>query len=773
MKRIFAVVAAACLLIMGVCTGCGPQTSSSGSSDSPEQKTESPDAVVVDYGKKVSTASPYVFGFNNNGDGQTYKKVQAEFDKIGITWIRKSIWFEQMLPLSVVPSIKAWKNNENDCKNPDNWASNHFNSLSAAKKSGDKIMLIICYTPPFLSYNGEWNGVPKDWDVFEEMIRITIKEYKEFADIYEIWNEYSAEYLDITGSPYQDKHAAYQDIYLHAAKAIREVVPDALIGGAATAMGGNISEMTHLLENPAFTPESNLLNFVSYHEYANGDMTFVADSYRKLLTEKGFPKDMPIILDEWNAGRRAGTYHEREGIAFIGRTLISFMRANIWGAFYNSSAAKAPAGGFTEDHGIYEITEDNQVKFLPLINAFKVPGARLGLSKGDYDLMETSIGNTTDCLGIVNSEGQQTVFMANTTKNDLTTEVILKNIDYDGEPVVKAYTASSTDEANEGKTLTCTYGDKEIRTSVTLPAYGVVGIVVNDTYVYTPEVETKPTVPTVPTIVNPGFEEGYDGWSNSGTAVRNNAYAGSQCTAVGPTFSTEQVIFGLKPNSTYRLSAYVKNAKGGKGSLGVKEGGKPEVSTPCNGEKYQKVSVDFSTGPENKSAKIYIYNYSDKGMVYADDFTIETISENNPVNTDIGKDDKALIKNGGFEKGNADIYSGGVTAVKDNPYKGAYCGKLAAGQAASQTLSLKPNTEYEFTAYVKTDLDSDGGNKVSLVVKKYHDGEDLYHPVEFSREYKKASVTFKTGSAADGVEIMIWNATSGTAFVDDILLVEK
>lgn len=756
MKRVLLLLLSL-LLAAGSLTACGAK--------------EPEGTVAADYGNVTGTGTPYVFGMCNNGDSQTVKHVQKEFDRIGITWVRKSFWFDRMLPLEVVPSIEAWQNNTDDCRNPDYWLSNHLDTLLHAKKSGDKVMMIICYTPPFLSYNGKESGVPKDWDIFKEIIRITVEKYKDYIDLYEIWNEYSEDlYLDITGSPYTDKHAAYQDIYLHSVEAIRQVVPDAVVGGCATAMGGQTREVESLLNNPQFTPESNLLNFVSFHEYTDNDITFSVERYRSLLEQKGFG-DIPIFIDEWNSGKRGELYLTKFGISFIGKTLASFIRKNVGGAFY--SAGTVSGGGYNDDFGIFDyFPEENRAYFKPLVNAFQVAGARLGLSQGDFQVVETAKGNTTDSIGAINSEGKYVLFLVNDTNEAISTPVVLKNLSYQGKPVVKAYTASNLDSGEQGAELVCEYRSKKITTTVEIPAYGVVGVVVDDDYEYVREEEPQTIIPTEPTILNPGFEDGYDSWINSGSAVMSNAHSGKQSAMITAGKSAEQVILGLQPNATYRLSAYVKAVKGGIASLGAKESGLKEYNSIYDGSEYKQISVEFSTGPEHKSAKIYIYNYAEKGAVYADDFTIETVSENNPVITDIGENDTALIKNGGFELGNAEIYEGGVKAAKDGAHTGSYCGELQAGKAASQKVKLKPNTKYIFSAAVKTDLKEDGANKISLVVKNYNNGPDIYVPAPFSQSYTVTTTEFVTGSAAAEVELSVWNPTGATAYVDDITLNE-
>ena len=577
-------------------------------------------AVVVDYSQKIGIATPYVFGMVKNDDNETSKLIQIELDNIGITWIRKSFWFELMLPESIVPDIQYWEHNVNDCKNVIYWQSNHLDALLDAKKSNCKVMMIVCYTPPFLAYNGNWNGVPKDWDIYEEIVRIAVEKYKNYIDFYEIWNEYSYEYLDITGSPYANDQEAYQDIYIHSAKAIREIVPDAIIGGPATAMGGNTDELESLLDNPAFSPESNLLNFVSFHEYTNGDITKDVEKYRKILDSKGY-RDIPIYINEWGSSMRGEFYANRYGISFIGRTLISFMKKNVGAAYYNANYIN---GAVTDDFGICDYNPiERKVYVKPIVNAFKIAGVRLGLSKGGYELMETEAGDTTDSLGIINSIGQKVVYMVNDTSVDVTVPVVLKNIDYNGEPVCKAYTASSIDDGNFGAVLVCEYYKNVITTSITIPAYGVVGVVVDDDFEYVPENEKIDISDSL--IINPGFENGYYGWTCSGRLSDDEVYSGDYCTIVLAGCSSEQIVQGLKPDSKYLLSAYVKTKNGGIGCLGAKDMGTEEIGVNYEGTEYKKINIIFTTGIDSTSAKIFIFNPSSIGVVYADDFNIELV----------------------------------------------------------------------------------------------------------------------------------------------------
>ncbi|MBD0401734.1 family 16 glycosylhydrolase [Flammeovirga sp. EKP202] len=86
----------------------------------------------------------------------------------------------------------------------------------------------------------------------------------------------------------------------------------------------------------------------------------------------------------------------------------------------------------------------------------------------------------------------------------------------------------------------------------------------------------------------------------------------------------EILITGLSPNTKYELSAMVKHElSNGQGTVFAKEFGGQGVSTAFSSTNYEKVSVEFTTGSFNTSAKIGVYNPSaNAGLIYTDDLEL-------------------------------------------------------------------------------------------------------------------------------------------------------
>lgn len=74
-------------------------------------------------------------------------------------------------------------------------------------------------------------------------------------------------------------------------------------------------------------------------------------------------------------------------------------------------------------------------------------------------------------------------------------------------------------------------------------------------------------------IVNPGFEQGWEGWtdadpSGSGTAISGDANSGEKSVKLSEVSSYVAQIVAVEPNTAYRLTTYIS----GPGNLGVKVG---------------------------------------------------------------------------------------------------------------------------------------------------------------------------------------------------------
>lgn len=125
-------------------------------------------------------------------------------------------------------------------------------------------------------------------------------------------------------------------------------------------------------------------------------------------------------------------------------------------------------------------------------------------------------------------------------------------------------------------------------------------------------------------IVNPGFEDGWTGWSTvspsgEGAAISDEANDGEKSAKLTEKSAYVSQTVTVLPNSGYRLGAFVK----GVGNLGVKVG--PDIYFEQLGKKSRKwkwIEVTFQTGDATEAA-IFGSNIGAEGRF--DDFSLEPI----------------------------------------------------------------------------------------------------------------------------------------------------
>ena len=112
-------------------------------------------------------------------------------------------------------------------------------------------------------------------------------------------------------------------------------------------------------------------------------------------------------------------------------------------------------------------------------------------------------------------------------------------------------------------------------------------------------------------------------WQPAGTAtvVTNNVQSGAKAIREqGGQTSIEQVITGLKPNTTYIFGGYGKVSVAGQSAIiGAKNFGGAAINSSVTSTTYQNSFVTFTTGASNTSVTVYFYKPS-AGTVYGDDF---------------------------------------------------------------------------------------------------------------------------------------------------------
>jgi beta-glucanase (GH16 family) len=127
-----------------------------------------------------------------------------------------------------------------------------------------------------------------------------------------------------------------------------------------------------------------------------------------------------------------------------------------------------------------------------------------------------------------------------------------------------------------------------------------------------------------PIVHNAGFEiENGEPWSmpKGVTIVVGRSHAGSHSLKIEAGGSSEQKIYGLKPGTMYRLSAWVQSEKAvSPGRVGVRDFGGEETSAPAKGTVGQ-AQVTFTTG---KIARTAVVNcQADRGgAAYFDDVVL-------------------------------------------------------------------------------------------------------------------------------------------------------
>lgn len=184
---------------------------------------------------------------------------------------------------------------------------------------------------------------------------------------------------------------------------------------------------------------------------------------------------------------------------------------------------------------------------------------------------------------------------------------------------------------NSGKVISFNGGKDFFGNAVSLTetpnrgAYNGLGL----TVVPTP----KPLPIPVNLIKNPSFETGtispWVTWGSTVTDVSNtNAHSGGYSLKVtGSGGAVEQVIGNLYPGTAYELTGCVQVDSNQTILLGVKEYGGAEASVAMSSLDYSSRTINFTTGPNSTSAKVFLYKTSGTGSVYCDDIQLIQVGE--------------------------------------------------------------------------------------------------------------------------------------------------
>ena len=125
-------------------------------------------------------------------------------------------------------------------------------------------------------------------------------------------------------------------------------------------------------------------------------------------------------------------------------------------------------------------------------------------------------------------------------------------------------------------------------------------------------------------IVNPGFEDGWTGWTDndptgSATAISDVANSGEKSVKLTENGAYVSQTVAVRPSTNYRLSAFLQ----GPGNIGVKVGAELFFEQqPKKGKKWRELAVTFNSGT---AESVYVFGSCAGVEVRIDDYRLEAV----------------------------------------------------------------------------------------------------------------------------------------------------
>jgi len=337
--------------------------------------------------------------------------------------------------------------------------------------------------------------------------------------------------------------------------------------------------------------------------------------------------------------------------------------------------------------------------------------------------------------------------------------------DYDGASAYQSTTVNAgTTYQTQSVTFTTGASDNSVAISVYNESAG------NDLFVDDFELTEVLHSPGL-VAANLGFEEGDSPWTwgyLGNGRVAENPYSG---TYAGKVVYDNQVIrtFGeLKPNSTYKVSAYLKTSSSGGTAYLIAsdfDGASSQISITASTDSiYNIFENTFTTGASDTSAQISVYNESVGNDLFVDDFELMEI---------VGLVEYQF-DNMSFEEGDSPWVWGylGNGRISGNARTGTYAGEIVYDNLVQRTFTgLQPNTEYSISAFAKA---ASFGSTGYLIVEDYNGPSSEYSvTINAGTSYSLIQNTFTTGANDNSVVVVVYNESPGNnLYVDDFELVE-
>ena len=390
--------------------------------------------VTFDFTRATGFGTPFLFGGCHYPLKAQEADVYPKLTNSGIVYVKSDLYFEKIIPASKCASVEDYKSNVNGIQNPNTWDYSHLYWIDDSRKYGLKTFVLTTYTPTWLSCSGTFKGVPKDWDVWEDLVRKVYARYKTRVDWVEIWNE--IEYWnDLTGSPYTDREDFLVDRFYHTVKAIREAGGTIPTGGFAFAwdepeMFQHI--LTKLVAHYGQAWTDRNFNFYSVHHYGSEAGTIDTGPIRAAFDQAGLNPYRPIFVDEWNytstETRQDDELHGARAIGYVGKTLANFVKSGVDTAYYSMAPSDSPMEDGSKTTLAFYTAQGSTGTLLPQSYPFKILSNRLGLGRGNFTVRGVYDQTVIDACAAVNSAGQKVAFIANYYDSLNTVNVAIKGL---------------------------------------------------------------------------------------------------------------------------------------------------------------------------------------------------------------------------------------------------------------------------------------------------------------------------------------------------------
>jgi hypothetical protein len=275
----------------------------------------------------------------------------------GATWVRVEYTWERTEPSpGVIDYTQTDRMNAN------------------AVANGLDTMALLFALPGWASSNGNWNGVPKDWNQWAAFVTRMVTRYKATVHHWEIWNEPDLGFW--AGTP-----AQYAKLLAVAYDAIKAVDPTATVWFGGLSMNGAtypVSTAKTFLEaclNDPINPAGDKMDGVAWHIFATymdrvaGWSDGIAASLAakglvklQTVTEFGYPAD-----PAWQKipGYQSGEASQAEWLTDAFAQLAS--RGTVGGGSWAQLLDDQTSGTVFSSDGIYRVTgtTPNQVPGTP------------------------------------------------------------------------------------------------------------------------------------------------------------------------------------------------------------------------------------------------------------------------------------------------------------------------------------------------------------------------------------------------------------------------